>query len=145
MTYPVTKSDQQWRDELNDLEYAVLRHAATERPFTGDLLGETRTGTYHCKGCDSVLFDAATKFDAHCGWPSFFDPANNSAVVLKDDLTLGMTRTEVVCAACGSHLGHVFDDAPWTPTGQRYCMNSVSLTFRPDSGATGHVGADAHE
>ena len=132
MTYRVTKSDEQWRTELSEQEYAVLRQAATERPWTGELLDETRTGTYRCRACGQVLFTAETKFDSHCGWPSFYRPTAQDAVELIEDRSHGMVRTEVRCAACGSHLGHVFDDAPQTPTGDRYCMNSVSLTFEHD-------------
>lgn len=131
MTYPVTKTEEQWRDELSPQEYAVLRQAATERPGTGELLGETRLGTYSCRACGATLFQAETKFEAHCGWPSFYAPRAEDAVELVEDRSLGMVRTEVRCASCGSHLGHVFDDAPQTPTGDRYCMNSVALTFEP--------------
>lgn len=129
MDYTVTKSDEDWRKELTPEEYAVLRQAATERPWTGELLDEHREGIYRCKGCGAELFRSDAKFDSHCGWPSFYVPSEQDAVELRKDLSLGMERIEVVCAACGSHLGHVFDDAPQTPTGDRYCMNSVSLTF----------------
>ncbi len=128
----VEKTDEQWRSELSAEEYAVLRQAATERPWTGALLDETRLGTYRCRACGEVLFRAEAKFDSHCGWPSFYAPSADDAVVLRADRSLGMVRTEVLCAACGSHLGHVFDDAPQTPTGDRFCMNSVSLTFEAD-------------
>lgn len=133
MTYEVSRTDEQWRAELGPQEYAVLREAATERPWTGDLLDEKRLGTYRCRACGNVLFHAETKFDSHCGWPSFYRPSADDAVELIEDRTLGMVRTEVRCARCGSHLGHVFDDAPQTPTGDRFCMNSVSLTFDPEA------------
>ena len=129
MNYDVQKSDQEWREELTADEYAVLRQAATERPWTGELLDEEREGVYSCKACGAELFRSATKFDSHCGWPSFYDPSDSDAVELITDSSLGMERTEVRCASCGSHLGHVFDDAPQTPTGDRYCMNSISLDF----------------
>ncbi len=129
MGYQVDKSEEQWRAELSAQEFAVLREAATERPWTGELLEEKRRGTYRCRACGQVLFTAETKFDSHCGWPSFYRPSADDAVELIEDRTLGMVRTEVRCASCGSHLGHVFDDAPQTPTGDRFCMNSVSLTF----------------
>jgi peptide-methionine (R)-S-oxide reductase len=131
MGYGIEKSDEQWRAELSAEEYAVLRQAATERPWTGELLDEGREGIYRCKACSAELFRSTTKFDSHCGWPSFYDPSSSDAVELVTDSTLGMVRTEVRCAACGSHLGHVFDDAPQTPTGDRYCMNSISLEFDP--------------
>jgi peptide-methionine (R)-S-oxide reductase len=131
MTYPVQKTEEQWRTELTPEEYAVLRQAGTERPWTGEY-NETKTvGVYSCRACGADLFESDTKFDSHCGWPSFYAPKETDAVVLREDRTLGMVRTEVLCANCGSHLGHVFDDAPQTPTGDRYCMNSVSLRLKP--------------
>lgn len=129
MNYKVSKSDEEWREELNAEEFAVLRQAATERPWTGELLDEKRKGVYRCKACGEELFRSEAKFDSHCGWPSFYIPTEQDAVVLLKDSTLGMERVEVRCANCGSHLGHVFDDAPQTPTGDRFCMNSVSLSF----------------
>jgi peptide-methionine (R)-S-oxide reductase len=107
----------------------VLRQQATERPWTGELLDENRVGVYKCKACGAELFTSDTKFDSHCGWPSFYAPKEGDAVKLLNDNSLGMSRVEVVCSNCGSHLGHVFDDAPQTPTGDRFCMNSVSLSF----------------
>lgn len=131
MAYRVSKDNDQWRTELSEEEYAVLREAATEQPWTGELLSEDREGIYRCKACGAELFRSTTKFDSRCGWPSFYEPTDSSAVELVEDLSLGRHRTEVRCAQCGSHLGHVFDDAPQTPTGDRYCMNSISLDFDP--------------
>ncbi len=128
----IVKTDAEWRSQLSDIEFQVLRMAGTERPWTGELLEEKRSGTFTCRACGAELFTSDTKFDSHCGWPSFFDPKDSDAVTLHEDLTHGMTRTEVRCAACESHLGHVFPDAPQTPTGDRYCINSVSLDFTAD-------------
>ena len=133
MTYEVTKTDEQWRAELTPEEYAVLRQAGTERPFTGEYDGTTTQGVYSCRACGNELFRSDTKFDSHCGWPSFYAPTDGDAVELLEDRALGMVRVEVRCAKCGSHLGHVFDDAPQTPTGDRFCMNSVSLRLEPAS------------
>ena len=130
MKYEIYKTDQQWRDELSDSEYQVLRLAGTERAYTGELLEETRVGTYSCRGCGAELFEAEAKFDSHCGWPSFYKSLKNEAIEYLEDRAHGMVRTEVRCAKCGSHLGHLFDDAPQTPTGNRYCINSVSISFQ---------------
>jgi peptide-methionine (R)-S-oxide reductase len=130
MEYPVSKTNEQWREELDEIEFQVLRLAGTERPFTGELLDEHREGVFTCRGCGEELFDSTTKFDSKSGWPSFFEPKNTEKVELIEDRSHGMLRTEVRCAKCGSHLGHVFDDAPQTPTGERFCINSVSLKFK---------------
>lgn len=136
MSYPVNKPDSEWRAELTPQEYHVLREAGTERAYTGELLDEGRAGLYTCRACGSELFKAGTKFDSGCGWPSFYESVRPDAVQLLEDRTLGMVRTEVRCANCGSHLGHVFPDGFGTPTGDRYCMNSLSLSFTPDEEAS---------
>ncbi|GAA1809933.1 peptide-methionine (R)-S-oxide reductase MsrB [Agromyces neolithicus] len=133
MSYSVKKSDGEWRAELEPEQYAVLREAATERPWTGELLDEERAGVYTCAACNAELFTSGTKFDSGCGWPSFYESVRPEAVELIEDTTLGMVRTEVRCAACGSHLGHVFPDGFGTPTGDRYCMNSLALGFTAES------------
>lgn len=130
MDYPVFKTDEQWRQELDEIEFQVLRLAGTERPFTGELLDEHRKGVFTCRGCGEELFDSDTKFDSKSGWPSFYEPKNTEKVELIEDRSHGMLRTEVRCAKCGGHLGHVFDDAPQTPSGERFCINSVSLKFK---------------
>lgn len=132
MNYSVKKTDDEWRAELGNEEYAVLREAATERAWTGELLDEKRAGLYTCGACGVELFKSGTKFDSGCGWPSFYESIRPDAVKLIEDNTLGMQRTEVRCANCGSHLGHVFPDGFGTPTGDRYCMNSLALNFAPE-------------
>jgi len=132
----VTKSDEQWRAELTPEEYAVLRQAGTERPFTGEYTDNKRTGVYRCRACGSELFRSDTKFESHCGWPSFFTPLAGDRVIERVDTSLGMRRVEVLCANCHSHLGHVFEGEGYdTPTDQRYCINSISLTFDDDEAA----------
>ncbi len=129
-TVPTT--DAEWRARLTRQEFKVLRRAGTERPWTGELLHEHRTGVYSCRGCGQPLFRSDAKFDSRTGWPSFYEPTGEAAVDLRDDRSVFIIRTEVRCSRCGSHLGHVFDDAPRTPTGLRYCMNSVALAFTPE-------------
>lgn len=130
-SYPVQKSDEEWKAELSSEEYAVLRRAGTERPGTGEYNDTKTEGIYSCRACGAELFRSEAKFASHCGWPSFYQPTSEDNVELIEDKTMGMRRVEVRCANCGSHLGHVFDDAPQTPTGDRYCMNSVSLKLAP--------------
>ncbi|HEY7599300.1 MAG TPA: peptide-methionine (R)-S-oxide reductase MsrB [Candidatus Limnocylindrales bacterium] len=132
MTTKVSKSDADWRRELTPEQYHVLREKGTERAFTGALWDEHRPGTYLCAGCGAELFDSGTKFESGSGWPSFYEPADASAVAIEEDNSYFMRRTEVMCAACGGHLGHVFDDGP-RPTGLRYCINSAALKLQPET------------
>ncbi|WP_410588979.1 peptide-methionine (R)-S-oxide reductase MsrB [Amycolatopsis sp. lyj-23] len=128
----VVKSEQEWRAQLSPDEYAVLRQAGTERPFTGEYTDVKTTGVYECRACGAELFRSDTKFESHCGWPSFYDPADSDAVLLREDRTMGMKRIEVLCGSCHSHLGHVFEGEGYpTPTDQRYCINSISLKLVP--------------
>jgi peptide-methionine (R)-S-oxide reductase len=132
--YAVQKSDEQWRAELSPAEFQVLRKAGTERPFTGEYTDTKTVGVYKCRACDAELFRSETKFDSHCGWPSFFAPLAEDRVEYIEDHDLGMKRVEVRCANCGSHLGHVFEGEGYgTPTDLRYCINSVSLSLNPAS------------
>lgn len=129
----IQKTDKQWRELLSPEQFAVLREKNTEAPFSGEYDGLYADGVYACAACGQVLFKSDTKFDAHCGWPSFYDALPGS-VEFHDDSSLGMTRTEVTCSNCGGHLGHIFEgEAFGTPTDKRYCINSLSLKFTPDA------------
>ena len=128
--YPLDKPDEAWRNQLSETEYEVTRHAATERPFTGRYWDHWEGGVYDCICCGTPLFESSTKFDAGCGWPSYFKPINGEVIEERTDRSHGMLRIEVRCKHCGAHLGHVFEDGP-APTGLRYCINSAALQFDP--------------
>ncbi len=134
MNYPNDKYDTDWKEELTDEEYHVLRNKGTERPFSGRFNAHYEKGTYFCRGCGTPLFNSGSKFDSGCGWPSFDSELEEAGIERKVDRSHGMIRTEIICSNCGGHLGHVFNDGP-TKTGERYCVNSVSLTFSPDNEA----------
>lgn len=128
----VEKSDAEWRAELSPQEYAVLRRSGTERPGTGEYENTTTEGAYRCRACNAELFRSDQKFPSHCGWPSFYAPTDSDAVTLIEDTTLGMRRVEARCATCDSHLGHVFHGEGYdTPTDDRFCINSISMTLEP--------------
>jgi peptide-methionine (R)-S-oxide reductase len=135
MGYEVEKTEAEWRAQLSPQQYHVLREAGTERAFTGEYTDIETVGVYRCRACGAELFRSTEKFHSGCGWPSFWEPSKSEAVELLPDHSYGMIRTEARCRRCGSHLGHVFDDAPQTPTGDRYCINSISLTLEPASNA----------
>ncbi|HLK57826.1 MAG TPA: peptide-methionine (R)-S-oxide reductase MsrB [Chthonomonadaceae bacterium] len=128
-TEKITKSEQEWRENLTPEQYHILRQKGTERAFTGKYWNLKEDGTYLCAGCGEELFTSETKFDSHCGWPSFWDAADPEKIEYKEDNSHGMHRVEVLCKRCGGHLGHIFNDGP-APTGQRYCINSASLAFQ---------------
>ena len=132
MSNKVVKSDAEWRAQLDPMEYQVTSHAATERAFTGKFWDHHEAGIYTCVCCNTPLFRSDAKFDSGCGWPSYFEPIDPANVIEKVDRSHGMLRTEIICAVCDAHLGHVFPDGP-PPTGLRYCINGVAMNFKPDA------------
>lgn len=129
------KTDTEWKKELTSEQFHTLREKGTERPFSGEYVDKNDEGIYVCAACGTELFDSTNKFDAHCGWPSFDRPFQEGNIIYTHDTSLGTDRIEVTCAKCGGHLGHVFDDGPTETTGKRFCINSVSLSFKPKSEA----------
>ena len=146
MGYEVEKTEDEWRKELSPAEYQVLRKAGTEAAYKGEYTDTETEGVYSCRACGSELFRSTEKFHSHCGWPSFYDPARSEAVELIRDNSHGMVRTEVRCAKCGSHLGHVFEGEGYpTPTDQRYCINSISLKLEPRAGGAQPGASDGDQ
>ncbi len=134
MKYKINKSDADWKKELTEEEYRILRQAGTERPHTGEYNNFSEVGKYHCAACDFELFSSEQKFNSGCGWPSFWGELESASIEQKKDTSHFMTRIELLCSNCGGHLGHIFNDGP-PPSGKRYCINSVSLKFKNDENA----------
>ena len=132
MSYKVSKTEKEWQSQLSPEQYRVLRQQGTERPFTGEYDKHYKEGVYSCAACDFDLFSSENKYSSDCGWPSFWGELESANIEKKSDTTHGMVRTELLCSNCGGHLGHVFNDGPRDKGGQRYCINSASMTFRPD-------------
>lgn len=132
MSYKVSKTEKEWQEQLSPQQYSVLRQHGTERPFTGEYDKHSKEGVYSCAACDIDLFSSENKYSSGCGWPSFWGELESASIERKSDGTHGMARTELLCSNCGGHLGHVFNDGPRDKGGERYCINSASMTFRPD-------------
>ena len=146
MSYDVNKSDAEWREQLSSDEFRVLRKAGTEAPFTGEYTDTKTVGVYRCRACQAELFRSENKFDSHCGWPSFYAPLAEDRVEYIEDRSFGQMRTEVRCANCGSHLGHVFEGEGYgTPTDLRYCINSISMTLQPQESDPEETAQDSAE